>query len=143
MRIVVALLLLVSASIPASAQTTSGQRAPLRQPDNFVGGKHYKTMLTDEEVASTPIWDDAQSTPPVTPRAAVLAARDCLRGLHLPITEWEVSTIELQPVGRDGHWLYQVRFMEHRDDREPGLRTGFEVTVLMNGVAVVPKLIDR
>ena len=143
MRIVLVLLMSISVSIPAWAQDCTEQPASVRQPDNWVAGKHYRNSFTDEEIASTPIWDDTQSTPPVTPRAAVVAARSCLQRLNLPIKKWDVSRIELQPAGDDGHWLYQVLFMEHLDGSKPSLRTGFEVTVLMNGVAVVPTLCDR
>jgi hypothetical protein len=137
MRFLVYLVLFLSVSSFAPVHAGAQQRTYEGHWDSYVNGTRYESVVTTQDLIPTPRWEESQPAPPLTARAALVAARECLQGLELPIRQWDLDSICLRPAGDEGFWYYQVVFAEHRD--KPGLVRTFTITVLMNGVAVVPK----
>ena len=55
--------------------------------------------------------------------------------------DWRLYEVTLRPI--DTHWVYLVQFLEPLRDNGAGqqLSSGFEIVVLMNGMAVMPRVV--
>ena len=54
--------------------------------------------------------------------------------------DWRLYEVTLRPI--DDHWVYLVQFLEplRGDGNGQQLSSGFQVVVLMNGAAVMPRV---
>lgn len=139
MRIAICGFLSLCLAIAANAQAFDGQPRFVGHFYNYIGKTRYSSVVTSADLDETPKWDESQAEPPLAPRQAVLAARQCLEKLKLPIQQWEVDLIALLPAGEDSYWLYDVTFSEFSGRGSAGKLQRFSIIVLMNGRAVVPR----
>jgi hypothetical protein len=104
------------------------------------GGKKYLYRVTDTELLKTPAWPAGQENPPLSARRAIEAARTRLAGLLPNGKDWRLYAVTLRPI--DDRWIYLVDFLEplRGDGGGQQLSAGFQVVVLMNGVAVSPSV---
>jgi hypothetical protein len=101
-------------------------------------GKKYEFHITDADLQKTPDWAPSQENPPLSPRRAMDIASKYLATLLPNGKDWRLDRVSLRPIG--GRWIYLVEFLEPlRGDGGGQLSSGFQVVVLMNGVAVTPR----
>jgi hypothetical protein len=102
------------------------------------GGKKYEFRISDADLQKTPDWPPSQEQPPLSPRRAMDIASNYLATLLPNGKDWRLDRISLKPIG--DRWIYMVEFLEPlRRDGGDQLSSGFQVIVLMNGVAVIPR----
>jgi hypothetical protein len=104
------------------------------------GGKKYDFRVTEQDLKRAPLWQANQENPPLSPRRAIESASKQLATLLPNGKDWRVYQVTLKPV--ENYWIYLVEFLEPLAAGGAGRQTssGFQVIVLMNGVAVVPKV---
>jgi hypothetical protein len=104
------------------------------------GGKKYEFLVSSQDLEKTPAWPPNEENPPLSPRRAVEIARTQLAALMAGAKDWRLHEVTLRPL--DDHWIYLVGFLEplRNDGQARQLSTGFQVVVLMNGVAVMPRV---
>jgi hypothetical protein len=104
------------------------------------GGKKYEFRIPEQDLQKTPVWAPDQDNPPLSARAAIDIAKKEIATLLPNGKEWRLYEVTLRPV--DGHWVYLVQFLEplRTDGAAEQLSSGFQVVVLMNGVAVMPRI---
>lgn len=103
------------------------------------GGKKYEFHVTAKDLSATPQWPANQPNPPLAPRRAVEIASKQLASLLPNGKDWRLHQVALRPL--DSHWIYLVDFLEPiRPGVERQVAGGFQIVVLMNGVAVTPKV---
>jgi hypothetical protein len=101
-------------------------------------GKKYDFRITEQDLKSAPTWPAAQENPPLSARRAIEAASKQLAILVPNGKDWRLSGVSLKPI--DTHWIYLVEFLEPlRAGASDQVSQAFQVVVLMNGVAVVPR----
>jgi len=102
------------------------------------GGKTYEFHISDQDLQKTPEWPAGQETPPLSPRRAVDIASKHLATLLPDGKDWRLHAITLRPL--DSRWIYVVEFLEPLRTGGAGQQfsSGFQIVVLMNGVAVAP-----
>ncbi len=103
------------------------------------GGKKYEFRVTDQELQKTPAWPVSQENPPLPARRAAETASKYLATLLPNGKDWRLNAVTLRPI--NDRWVYLIEFLEPLRTGATGqLSTGFQLVVLMNGVAVVPKV---
>ena len=108
---------------------------------SYVDGNNYESIVTYDALTLTPQWDESDPSPPLPAGEALRAARECLAGLDLPIKGWTLESVNLVPAHLDSYWYYEVHFVAPKPGTPPGsVYTTFRIKVLMNGVAVVPRI---
>jgi len=103
-------------------------------------GKKYEFHISSEDLQKTPAWPDSQENPPLTARRAIEIASKQLAGLLPNGKDWRLYSVTLRPM--ENRWIYLVEFLEplRGDNVIQQQSSGFQVVVLMNGVAVTPKV---
>jgi|SRR5579883_1303148 len=103
-------------------------------------GKKYEFHITDQDLQKGPAWPANQQNPPLSARRAIDAARNELATLLPNGKDWRLYEVTLRPI--DDHWVYLVQFLEplKGDGGGQQLSSGFQVVVLMNGTAVMPRV---
>jgi hypothetical protein len=124
-------LILVTALLAAQAETTFTVE---------YGGKKYVSRITDQDLQKTPAWPAGQENPPLSPRRAIDVASKYLATLLPNGKDWRLHQVTLRPI--DNRWIYLVEFLEplRGDGAGQQLSAGFQIVVLMNGVAVAPRV---
>jgi hypothetical protein len=95
-------------------------------------------------MAALPVWLKSDNTPPITPRAAIAAARPLLRGLVKQGDEWELERIILRRIRQEPEvWIYEVQFLSPLPPLAPDSvgsigRSPLSLIVLMDGRALSP-----
>jgi hypothetical protein len=104
------------------------------------GGKTYEFRIPEQDLQKTPVWSPDQDNPPLSARSAIDIAKKEIATLLPNGKDWRLYEVTLRPV--DDHWVYLVQFLEplRTDGGGQQLSKGFQVVVLMNGVAVVPRI---
>ncbi len=104
------------------------------------GGKRYVSLVTGQDLQSTPVWPPGQENPPLPPRRAIEAASRYLVMLLPDGRDWRLYQVTLKPIG--DRWIYLVEFLEPIAPDAAGRQasSGFSVVVLMNGRTVAPKI---
>lgn len=104
------------------------------------GGKKYEFRISQQDLQKTPVWAPDQDNPPLSARSAIDIAKKEIATLLPNGKDWRLYEVTLRPV--DDHWLYLVQFLEplRTDGGGQPLSNGFQVVVLMNGVAVLPRI---
>jgi hypothetical protein len=103
------------------------------------GGKKYDFHISQDELQKTPAWPAAQENPPLSARRAIDIATKQLATLLPNGKDWRLYEVTLRQI--DNRWVYLVEFLEPiRPGAERQLAAGFQLVVLMNGTAVVPKV---
>jgi hypothetical protein len=104
------------------------------------GGKTYEFHISEQDLQKTPAWAPDQDNPPLSARAAIDIAKKEIAALLPNGKDWRLYEVTLRPV--DDHWVYLVQFLEplRTDGGGQQLSNGFQVVVLMNGVAVMPRI---
>jgi hypothetical protein len=122
---------LVAALLTAQAETTFTVE---------YGGKKYEFHIPDEDLQRTPVWAPTQDNPPLSPRRAIDSATKQLAALLPNGKDWRLYSVTLRPIA--DRWIYLVDFLEplRGDGAGQQLSAGFQIVVLMNGVAVPPKV---
>jgi hypothetical protein len=124
------ILLVITALSAAQAETTFTIE---------YGGKKYEFHVSERELQATPSWAPDQETPPLSPRRAIELARNQLGTLMPNATDWRLYDVTLRPV--DDRWIYLITFMEPlRGGNAQQVSAGVQLVVLMNGVAVTPRV---
>ena len=125
------ILLLFAAMLPAQVETTFTVE---------YGGKKYEFHIPDQDLQKTPAWPATQESPPLSPRRAIDIASKQLAALLPNGKDWRLYSVTLRPM--DDRWIYLVDFLEpvRRDNAAQQLSSSFQVVVLMNGVAITPKV---
>ena len=103
-------------------------------------GKKYEFHISSEDLQKTPIWPDSQENPPLPARRAIEIASKQLASLLPNGKDWRLYSVTLRPM--ENRWIYLVEFLEplRGDNAIQQQSSGFQVVVLMNGVAVTPKV---
>jgi hypothetical protein len=124
-------LCLVAALLMAQAETTFTVE---------YNGKKYEFHIPDQDLQKAPDWPATQQNPPLSARRAIEVARDEISMLLPNGKDWRLYEVTLRPI--DDHWIYLVQFLEplSGDGKGQQLSSGFQVVVLMNGVAVMPRV---
>jgi len=124
-------LCLVAALLMAQAETTFTVE---------YNGKKYEFRIPDQDLQKTPAWSANQQNPPLPARRAIEIARNEISMLLPNGKDWRLYEVTLRPI--DDHWVYLVQFLEplRGDGNGQQLSSGFQVVVLMNGVAVMPRV---
>jgi hypothetical protein len=104
------------------------------------GGKKYEFRISDQELQQTPAWQPGQENPPLSARRAMDIARKQLVTLIPNGKDWRLYAVTLRPI--QDRWVYLVDFLEplRADGGGKQLSSGFQVVVLMNGTAVMPRV---
>jgi hypothetical protein len=104
------------------------------------GGKKYEFHIPAEDLQKTPAWPPGQENPPLSPRRAIEIASNQLGTLLPNGKDWRLFEVMLRPI--DNRWIYLVEFLEplRGNDAAQQTATGFQIVVLMNGVAVMPRI---
>ncbi len=104
------------------------------------GGIKYEFRISEEDLVKTPAWAPDQANPPLPARRAIDIAKNEIAALLPNGKDWRLYEVTLRPV--DDHWVYLVQFLEplRPDAGGQQLSNGFQVVVLMNGVAVMPRI---
>jgi hypothetical protein len=124
-------LLLVTTLIAAQAETTFTVE---------YAGKKYEFRISDDDLQKTPAWAPGQENPPLSARRAIDVATQELATLLPNGKDWRLYAVTLRPI--ESRWIYLVEFLEpvRPNGPERQLSSGFQVIVLMNGVAVMPRV---
>jgi hypothetical protein len=103
-------------------------------------GKKYEFRIPDQDLQKTPAWAPDQDNLPFSPRRAIDVAKNQIAMLLPNGKEWRLYEVTLRPI--DNHWVYLVQFLEplRADGGSQQVSNGFQVVVLMNGTAVMPKI---
>src|SRR5215831_14963027 len=103
-------------------------------------GTRYEFHLTDQDLQASPAWPADQDNPPLSPRRAIDIASKQLAELLPNGKDWRLYEVTLRPI--DNYWVYLVQFLEPLRSTGAGQQesSGFEIVVLMNGVAVMPRI---
>src|SRR5437667_8771429 len=104
------------------------------------GGKKYEFRISDQDLQKTPAWPPGQDNPPISARRAIDIASKQLAALLPNGKDWRLYEVTLRPI--DNRWIYLVQFLEPLRGNTVAQQTstGFQIVVLMNGVAVVPRV---
>lgn len=108
-----------------------------------IGNKTYVSQVTTKMLQDTPAWKRASPNPPIDARTALrLATAEVLQIVSLD--RCELRSIELRPRLAD-RWLYVVTMDVYPDSSKVVIGSTFElqILVLMNGVAVRPKRLEK
>jgi hypothetical protein len=100
----------------------------------------YVYHITDQDLQATPAWPADQDHPPLSARRAIDIASKQLAELLPNGKDWRLYEVTLRPI--EDRWVYLVEFLEPLRGNGGGqqLSSGFEIVVLMNGVAVMPRI---
>ena len=103
------------------------------------GGKKYEFRISDQELQRTPAWPANQENPPLAARRAIDSASKELAALLPNGKDWRLYEVTLRQI--ENRWVYLVTFLEplRADGAGRQLSSGFQIPVLMNGVAVMPR----
>ena len=123
-------LLLVAAMLAAQVETTFTVE---------YGGKKYEFRIPYQDLQNTPAWPAGQENPPLSARRAIDIASKQLAVLLPNGKDWRLYEVTLRSV--ENRWVYLVGFLEplRGDGAGRQLSSGFQIVVLMNGVAVMPR----
>ena len=104
------------------------------------GGKKYEFRIPEQDLLKTPAWAPDQDNPPLSVRRAIDIAKEEIAALLPNGKDWRLYEVTLRPL--DDHWVYLVQFLEplRPDGGGQQLSNGFQVVVLMDGVAVMPRI---
>jgi hypothetical protein len=94
--------------------------------------KYFEMVVRQSDLDKTADWDVERSDPPLSPRSAVLRAKEQLRKLLPECDNPAVTQVSLIPIGRKGQWIYRIDFLLPAPQ---GTKTSvpFSILVLMNG----------
>jgi hypothetical protein len=108
---------------------------------SYFAGERFHTAVTRADLDAAPKWTEGTEAPPLSPKAAVEAARARFATLVPDADKWSVESISLRPVGPRHDWLYVIQF-DAPPPSDPGIHSGgvpwFQVVVLFNGIAIEP-----
>jgi hypothetical protein len=103
------------------------------------GGKKYEFHVSQDDLQKTPAWPANQENPPLSARRAIDSATKQLATLLPNGKDWRLHAVTLREI--DNRWVYLVEFLEPlRPGVEQQTAAGFQLVVLMNGTAVVPRV---
>ena len=124
-------LFLITALLPVQLETTFTVE---------YGGKKYEFHVSEQDLQKTPAWPAGQENPPLSPRRAIDIASKQLATMVPNGKDWRLYEVTLRPI--DDRWIYLVQFLEPLRGNTVAQQTsaGFQIVVLMNGVAVVPRV---
>jgi hypothetical protein len=113
-------------------------------PSAYYFGR-FDFEISDAAIRQTPEWTGSGDLP-LPPREALRVARAELGKLVGDTSAWNLSELDLSP-HRDGrHWVYYVHYLIPRDKDDYQIMESANpvrevvIPVLMNGVAVQPKI---
>jgi hypothetical protein len=89
------------------------------------------------------VWHPKREHPPLSARAAERTAWTVLEEMFGNVEEWKREEITLIETHEANRWVYQVTFQGPRiqpDETRPALTSALHIFVLMNGLAIQPKL---
>jgi hypothetical protein len=103
-------------------------------------GKTYQFRISDEDLQKTPVWQPGQENPPLSARRAINLATQQITSLLPNGKNWRVYAVTLRPI--EDRWIYLVDFLEplRNDGVAQQLSAGFQTVILMNGIAVTPRV---
>jgi len=102
-------------------------------------GKKYEYHISEQELQRTPAWAPNQENPPLSARRAIDSASKQLAMLLPNGKDWRLYEVTLRQI--ENRWVYLVTFLEplRADAAGQQLSSGFQVVVLMDGTAVMPR----
>jgi hypothetical protein len=109
-------------------------------------GKTYTSRANPEAVNQTPTWDEAEESPPVSPRRAIKLAGKMLRSTAKAPDGWKWEATNQRLFVRGNLCLWHVMYQAVPIEPEAGLLPPFhEITliVLMDGTVVKPVVADE
>jgi hypothetical protein len=112
---------------------------------SYYSGKKYDFQVTESDLRRAPPWHEHEDNPPLPPRKAVTVASTYLGQLLPDAESWSVEKVSLQRAGgkSDINWVYVIEFtgpLASGSSQLGGMVHTFTIVVLMNGVAVEPKI---
>ena len=99
-------------------------------------GKTFVSGFSMERLAATPIWDEADDNPPVSARAALMAAKAMRDSVAKAPEGFKWSRGSLTLMRPDEHCYWIVYFMANKEGDNG--RHRFTAIVLMDGTTVKP-----
>jgi hypothetical protein len=112
------------------------------QSPSCAAGEGWNFVVRGRDIEKSPRWNERESTPPFSPRAAVRSARAFLRQMNCKDADsWEVLEVALRPIrGEPDLWIYVIRFGEPLPIAKGSVGSVFQrvvdVPVLMSGATV-------
>src|SRR5262245_3664237 len=79
-----------------------------------IAGVDKPASLTCADLEAAPRWLEQQEQPPLSPRAAIAAAKAALPQLVDNPAQWSFASVELKPMIVPETWIYVVQFYEAR-----------------------------
>ncbi len=123
-------LLLITALFAVQAETTFTVE---------YAGKKYEFRISEADLQRTPAWAPGQENPPLSARRAIDVATKELATLLPNGNDWRLYAVTLRPI--ENRWIYLVEFLEPaRPGAQQQVSSGFQVVVLMDGIAVMPRV---
>jgi len=109
--------------------------------------KRYEFPCPVPIAERTPKWKEGDEVP-LSPNAAVQAARTEIKTLFPDGADWTLNEIKMTNCADASHWCYLISFSppDKRTDEEKMIGhplPRFAVPVLLNGVVVSPDITDR
>ena len=110
--------------------------------------KSYRFKITKSAVAKAPKWEQQQREPPLAPRAAYAAALRQAKKLRPEVTNWNVASISLTPLGvsdetfLNEQWIYMVTLQDYSGPIS-GIPHAMSIPVLLNGATIQPEIKGR
>lgn len=130
---------------PATAQVSHENGAITQNyavyiPIEHYNGKLYEFFVWSNQFQKMPAWPKKLGNPPLSLRKAITLARTDLESF-LPIAaRWDCESVTWSPTGIR-RWMYFVKFQPHNDYIN-GKEVSMTVTVLMDGTAIKPVVVD-
>lgn len=112
--------------------------SPVAGFSSYVANQRFEFIVSRAALSASPRWRGAEAFPPLSPRAAISAARQQLEALVADPERWRLETVSLVPLGEDDEWVYLVEFEEPPPRPDGGIHGSLEIVVLMDGNAVSP-----
>ena len=105
----------------------------------YVRGERWDFKVTRTMLAQAPAWEDAELSPPLTPRRAVAIAAAQLAELLPDSSKWGLRRVSLQQLLGGTRWVYVIEYGGPPPTPVGGMTMeNVPIVVLMNGTTVVP-----
>jgi hypothetical protein len=105
---------------------------------SYVRSERWDFAIARATLSQTPVWDEADASPPLPVRRAMSIAAKQLAGLVPDADRWRFEAVSLRQIGGAGHWVYIVDYNEPPPSSVGGLTSRLSLVVLMDGTPIVP-----
>jgi hypothetical protein len=129
--IIFSLILMSVVSLDVSAEV-------IRRSTFVLTGTNYVSIIKDGDLDKSPLWNETDECPPLSPRRAIRAAQTTITNLFKGVGLM-FDYVSLRPIGRENKWIYEVQFTAVPPGGLEGYSEPIILFVLMSGEVVLPK----